>query len=490
MPVYLLHGFRWPRPLIRIHIILQNLDDAAAEWLVAPGTTKTMLENFDQLYPDNMKHLDKLRFVEQYDPNDISPDAASQPYAYVGDIVEEVKLGMDVDEVRGRGVGNDQWAAMMELRDKLAPEEKVGWYVVVCGDEERWAPPTMEVLREGAHNGLQRGTDTDSLPSTAHPQSTERKPSSEKGIERLKKLLGSARFGRRNKSRVGEDSSPDSHSPRTPPDAPSLCKTAIDSKPPQLPAMIAMASTVSNTPELSTTPPTREGPNSVARSVSPVREPSRNTPDTEISGSPPRRNSTSATPTSPRGVSPVEVSQALSPSNRVRDSSPATTRNSPSYDQVRAPVKQQPRSSLSGETLQQVPNQTPRCQKRRSLPTHLNTYATPTAAPEPNKGPQLYEEVITLTPSHAVPVQTYRRPRSAVVAPSSNAIRHQGMSALDAVTEDSNPAVYMPTNGNGTTHDPLRDRSEQRPKSAYFGQKINRFDVIANNIENAFVAMR
>lgn len=179
MPVYLLHGFRWPRPLIRIHIILQNLDDAAAEWLVAPGTTKTMLENFYQLYPDSMKHLDKLRFVEQYDPNDTSPGAASQPYAYVGDIVEEVKLGIDVDEVRGRGVGNEQWAAMMELRDKLAPEEKVGWYVVVCGDEERWAPPTMEVLREGTHNGvpkdngIQKDSGSESTSPTATKQSYE-----------------------------------------------------------------------------------------------------------------------------------------------------------------------------------------------------------------------------------------------------------------------------------------------------------------------------
>lgn len=164
MPVYLLHGFRWPRPLIRIHIILQNLDDAAAEWLIAPNTTLAMLKNFTQLYPEAMQHLNRLRFVEQYDPNDTSAEAASQPYAYVADIVHEVKLGVDVDEVRGQGVGNEQWAAMMELRDKLAPEEKVGWYVVVCGDEERWAPPTMDVLREGGHNhnGVRREGETDS----------------------------------------------------------------------------------------------------------------------------------------------------------------------------------------------------------------------------------------------------------------------------------------------------------------------------------------
>jgi hypothetical protein len=141
MPVYFIHGFRWPRALIRIHIILHNLEDAAAEWLVAPGTTREMLDNFHQLYPDCMEHLKHLRFVEQYDPNDTSAGSGSQPYAYVADVVEEVKLGVDVDEIRGKGVPNDQWGSIMELRDQLAPEEKVAWYIVVCGDEERWAPP-------------------------------------------------------------------------------------------------------------------------------------------------------------------------------------------------------------------------------------------------------------------------------------------------------------------------------------------------------------
>ncbi|KAI5241756.1 hypothetical protein E4T43_05290 [Aureobasidium subglaciale] len=137
MPTYLIHGFRWPRPLIRIHIILQNLDDAAAEWLIASATTETLLDNFTELWPQTIKNLPNLRFVEQFDPTDESPAACSQPYAYVADICEEVKLGIEVDEVRGKGLGDDQWGALMELRDKLAPDEKVGWFVVICGDEDR-----------------------------------------------------------------------------------------------------------------------------------------------------------------------------------------------------------------------------------------------------------------------------------------------------------------------------------------------------------------
>ena len=141
MPTYLLHGFRWPRPLIRIHIILQNIDDAAPEWLCSPQTTRCLVANFHDLFPESMPHLPNLRFIEQYDPADLSPSALSQPFAYVADVVEEVKLGVDIDDVRGRGVSNDQWGALMEVRDRLAPDEKVGWWVVVCGDEERLVPP-------------------------------------------------------------------------------------------------------------------------------------------------------------------------------------------------------------------------------------------------------------------------------------------------------------------------------------------------------------
>ena len=206
MPVYLLHGFRWPRPLIRIHIILQNLDDAAAEWLINPQTALALHKNFNQLYPDCMEHLHSLRFIEQYHPSDERNTSGSQPYAYVADMVEEVKLGVEIDEVRGRGVGNEQWASMMELRDRLAPEEKVAWYVVVCGDEERWAPPTVGMLPQGIANGTlsARESESDSNRSpganganrNATSPATEDAPGGPKG---LKKLFGSNRLGRRKR---------------------------------------------------------------------------------------------------------------------------------------------------------------------------------------------------------------------------------------------------------------------------------------------------
>lgn len=138
MPTWIVHGFRWPRAAIRIHIILQNLDDAAPEWLMAPATTACMIGNFKKQWPEEMAKLPGFRLIEQYDPDDLT--TKDQPYAYVCDQVHEIRLGIDFDELRGGGIGEEQWAAIAELRDKVAPGEKLGWFVVVNGDVERWAP--------------------------------------------------------------------------------------------------------------------------------------------------------------------------------------------------------------------------------------------------------------------------------------------------------------------------------------------------------------
>lgn len=144
MPTYLLHGFRWPRNLIRIHIILQNLDDAAAEWLMAPATVACIRENFRQKYGNAMQGLPDLQFIEQFDVETADKGDNVQPYAYVADVVEEIKLGVEVGEIMGRGVPNEQWASITELRDQIAPGEKVGWFVVVCQDTERLPPSVSE----------------------------------------------------------------------------------------------------------------------------------------------------------------------------------------------------------------------------------------------------------------------------------------------------------------------------------------------------------
>jgi hypothetical protein len=112
MPVYLVHGFRWPREGfsgIRVHAVINNLDDVSAEYIQNGNSRRALLRSFRRAYPEIMEELDhsdldnevytqpgvvggkggrRLEFIEQYNPDDVDgPYAVSQPYAYVGDKV-------------------------------------------------------------------------------------------------------------------------------------------------------------------------------------------------------------------------------------------------------------------------------------------------------------------------------------------------------------------------------------------------------------------
>ncbi|KAJ2905493.1 uncharacterized protein MKZ38_005369 [Zalerion maritima] len=50
MPTYLCHGFRWSRRNVRVYVVVQNLDDAAPEWVIKPGSSKCVLESFYTLF--------------------------------------------------------------------------------------------------------------------------------------------------------------------------------------------------------------------------------------------------------------------------------------------------------------------------------------------------------------------------------------------------------------------------------------------------------
>ena len=95
------------------------------------------MSNFRTLYPDIMAALPNLQFVEQLDPADDAGNATSQPYAFVVDKMEQSNLSINVEAVMGQGVSAARWDALADLRDKLAPGEKIGWWVVYNGDPER-----------------------------------------------------------------------------------------------------------------------------------------------------------------------------------------------------------------------------------------------------------------------------------------------------------------------------------------------------------------
>jgi hypothetical protein len=193
MPVYLLHGFRWPREGltgIRVRTVLQDLEDVSADYIQTTSSQSALLESFRSEYPDVMKNLPNLILLEQYDPEDVSSDAAiCQPYAFVGDRVvtiagggpntiqrplsgviqdstkmpathgakkstsgevqgkamspsprsRDTALSVNIEDVMasGPGVTPQAWEALADLRDKIATGEKIGWFVVFNGDPDR-----------------------------------------------------------------------------------------------------------------------------------------------------------------------------------------------------------------------------------------------------------------------------------------------------------------------------------------------------------------
>ncbi|CAJ2513889.1 Uu.00g020080.m01.CDS01 [Anthostomella pinea] len=50
MPTYLCHGFRWHRKSICYFIVIQNLEDGAPEWVVAPRSQQAILDAFAELF--------------------------------------------------------------------------------------------------------------------------------------------------------------------------------------------------------------------------------------------------------------------------------------------------------------------------------------------------------------------------------------------------------------------------------------------------------
>lgn len=204
--MYLVHGFRWPREGftgIRVHIITRNLENCAVEYIQTTAATQDLLRSFRDAYPDTMSTLENertgqtLHFIEPYDPLDES--TISAPHAFVCDRVVVMAAGQDeatqqksispvntrpntsstarstespshparttfdpqtsthgayvtsalsisVDQFTSNGpaISPQAWDALAELRDKIAAEESIGWWIVYNGDPERRSPDEVD----------------------------------------------------------------------------------------------------------------------------------------------------------------------------------------------------------------------------------------------------------------------------------------------------------------------------------------------------------
>jgi len=138
-----------------VYVVLHNLEDAAAEYLQQPLTEELIIESLKRTQPDLMPRLPDLHFIEQYDPADESSNTVSQPFAYVGAKVVTIPdsgtsadagPGLNIEEVveQGSGLTDDATEALAALRDRLAPGEHIGWYMVYNGDPDRFYPESDE----------------------------------------------------------------------------------------------------------------------------------------------------------------------------------------------------------------------------------------------------------------------------------------------------------------------------------------------------------
>lgn len=184
---YLVHAFRWPRQLVRIHVIMNNLLDAAPDWThfdphlqqslcgspssstpSTPTSTSGTPAGFTSMFASAPQRAGtKVWTVEEWDPTEEGTEWC-RPFCYVADEVREVLStgagpdGVPVSQEAVRradggwygadgakvcvggpdkglsvGDGTGQAGAMERLRDVLAPGSQIGWFVVYCGDELR-----------------------------------------------------------------------------------------------------------------------------------------------------------------------------------------------------------------------------------------------------------------------------------------------------------------------------------------------------------------
>ncbi|KAL8988168.1 MAG: hypothetical protein Q9177_002713, partial [Variospora cf. flavescens] len=168
----------WSRCNVRIHTIIQEVDDAAPNNLMSGDSEWAMRENFRKLYPDAMEHLPHLRFIEPLNPNTEKFAYPAEPYVFICDVVVRSEDYIDISKEMAKGITQAEWDAMAELRDAIAKDEGIGWYAVHNGDlelakQEREAWDEEDGVEES--NGVAHRTELSTLTFNQEEQKMEGK---------------------------------------------------------------------------------------------------------------------------------------------------------------------------------------------------------------------------------------------------------------------------------------------------------------------------
>lgn len=430
MPIYLAHGFRWPRDGftgIRVHAIVHNLEDVSVEYIQNSLSRLQLAGSLRTLHPEIMQRLEtsgrRIDFLEQYDPDDESDTAVTQPYAFVcdriamiaggakaerhlGDLFQtqaanaskaarerpsstatETAVNVDPESSPNRSksppkprktrvktlpmaieqpfnsppdiralsanvhdvtndhpIPPDAWDALAELRDQLAKDEKIGWWVVYNGDPERAFDPL---------------SDDEAYESDIENDGTETIVSVEEGVKELRpKVAGSTTALSQPKSGTPSQqmqnratalrSHPDAKDPHSVPPS-----TSSASKGTGLPSGMKPVNTAATNKQLAATVPPLRSPTG-GRIPPPVPPP---TPkSTARPANPPPTTTTTVSPSA--DLVNMNKELPLSPVSE-KDMAPTATKSIPTASRSRSNTQ----GSMNGgtcpaNTLSSSPNQT------------------------------------------------------------------------------------------------------------------------------------
>lgn len=167
MPTYLVHGFRWMRYQIRVFVVLNQIDDAAPDWIIGDPTCRLILDQLHQTYdyipnpkPETRpsgpprangsegdrvleQEWSAIKILEEHDPAEMRE--ATRPYAFVADHVVRIDLDANVAHEMERYealAAQDDRSWFSRLRDDMQHGEDICWYVLVCGDQDRFTLPS------------------------------------------------------------------------------------------------------------------------------------------------------------------------------------------------------------------------------------------------------------------------------------------------------------------------------------------------------------
>ena len=179
MPIYLVHGFQWPRILIRQHTANFDIDDCAPDWVHMGSPSSTaLLDSLHHLYPSLMESLDSehtdIQLIEEYSQTEAS--AMPKNFVYVCDRVKRLEgCSLDVGDTAGRewGLGDGPDERMVKLRDELAAGAKVGLWLVCCDDETRLPPVPGKDGEGGTEEGYGRNGESNGRKEASDERRTE-----------------------------------------------------------------------------------------------------------------------------------------------------------------------------------------------------------------------------------------------------------------------------------------------------------------------------